>query len=121
MSIIDIGYLLVDNINSKIDLNKIKLMSTIGNYKKELELNKKLEDDKKIKYYNDYQKIRETNEINYNKYLSQNKILLDKWKKNNKTKDLYEYISLKKPDLEEVKDIYTINPIFKINYRSHRK
>ena len=43
MSILDIGYLLIDNINSKTDLNKVKLISSIGNYKKELETKRKME------------------------------------------------------------------------------
>ena len=117
MSVIDIGYLLIDNINSKIDLNKIKLMSLIGTYKKELEANKNKENEKKTKYYNNYESKRQANINKYNKYLTENKVLMDKWKKTNKAKDLFEYISVKKPELEDVEDIYTINPINKINYR----
>jgi hypothetical protein len=108
MSILKIGYLLIDNINSKTDINKIKLMSSVGNYKKEIENNKKIELDLKNKYMNLYENKRIRNKTLYDKYINENKLLFNKWKKNNKPKDLYEYISHKKPDLEEVEDIYTL-------------
>jgi hypothetical protein len=108
MSILEIGYLLIDNINSKTDINKIKLMSLVGNYKKDIENNKKLELELKNKYMNLYENKRIINKSLYDKYINENKLLFNKWKKNNKTKDLYEYISHKKPNLEEVEDIYTL-------------
>jgi hypothetical protein len=108
MSIFNIGYLLIDNINSNTDLNKIKLMSSVGSYKKEIENKRKIELEKKNKYMNLYENKRMRNKELYDKYMNENKILFDKWKKNNKPKDLYEYISHKKPDLEEVDDIYTL-------------
>jgi len=108
MSIFDIGYLLIDNINSKTDLNKVKLISSIGNYKKELETKRKMETEIKNKYMNLYGNKRIRNKELYDKYMNENQILFNKWKKNNKPKDLYEYISHKKPELEEVDDIYTL-------------
>jgi len=108
MSILDIGYLLIDNINSKTDLNKVKLISSIGNYKKELETKRKMEIEIKNKYMNLYGNKRIRNKELYDKYMNENQILFNKWKKNNKPKDLYEYISHKKPELEEVDDIYTL-------------
>jgi hypothetical protein len=108
MSILEIGYLLIDNINSKTDINKIKLMSSVGNYKKEIENNKKIELELKNKYMNLYENKRIRNKVIYDKYINENKLLFNKWKKNNKPKDLYEYISHRKPDLEEVEDIYTL-------------
>ena len=108
MSILDIGYLLIDNINSKTDLNKVKLINSIGNYKKELETKRKMETEIKNKYMNLYGNKRIKNKELYDKYMNENQILFNKWKKNNKPKDLYEYISHKKPELEEVDDIYTL-------------
>jgi hypothetical protein len=109
MSILEIGYLLINNINSKTDLNKIKLMSSIGNYKKENENKRKIELELKTKYMDLYENKRIRNTALYNKYITENKFLYNKWKKNNKPKDLYEYISHKKPELEEVEDIYTLH------------
>ena len=40
--------------------------------------------------------------------MNENQLLYNKWKKNNKPKDLYEYISHKKPELEYVEDIFTL-------------
>ena len=65
MSIIDIGYLLINNINSKTDLNKIKLLSSIGDYKKENENKKKLEMEMKTKYMNLYENKRIRNKKIY--------------------------------------------------------
>jgi adenine C2-methylase RlmN of 23S rRNA A2503 and tRNA A37 len=111
MTIIDIGYILLDNINSKNDLNKIKLIEAIERYNKEINEKNKLEIYNKNKYETNYENKRKDNIDNYNQYLRENKILYDKWIKSKKTKDLYEYISLKKPEYEEVDDIYTFNPI----------
>ncbi len=114
MSIQDIGFLLIDNINSKTDINKIKLISSIANYKKELEKQKEKEKEKYNKYYAKYESKRKNNNSKYDKYLKENNQLLQKWQKTKKTKDLYDYLLLNKPDLEEVEDIYTINPILKL-------
>jgi hypothetical protein len=104
MSILDIGHILIDNINSKTDLNKAKLLSFIGNYKKEIENKREIEI--KRKNINSYEIKMANNKILYDKYISENQILFNKWKKNNKPKDLYEYISHKKPELEEINYIY---------------
>lgn len=108
-TIIDIGYILIDNINSK--TNKLKLINAIETYKKEI----KDEMDNQIKnrnnYIKNYENKRKQNDDNYNQYLRENKILYTKWMQSKKIKDLYEYISHKKPYYEEVEEIYTINPI----------
>ena len=111
MTIIDIGYILIDNINSKTDLNKIKLINAIETYKKEIKEKKQLEIELINKYKNIYENKRNDNNDNYNQYLRENKLLFDKWNKSKNMNDLYEYISLKKPVYEEIEDIYTIRPI----------
>lgn len=103
-----IGYLLVDNINSKTDINKVKLMSSITNYKNELEKKAKKEKDRKNKYYNDYESKRIANNEKYAKYMKDNKALYDKWRKSKKSNDLYNYLTLRKPNLEDVDDVYTM-------------
>jgi hypothetical protein len=108
MSIIDIGYLLVDNINSKTDINKVKLNSSIAIYKNEMEKKQKKDKEKQNKYYTNYESKRKSNLDKYNKYLKENKTLFDKWMKSKKTNDLHNYITFKKPDLEDVEDIYTM-------------
>jgi superfamily I DNA/RNA helicase len=110
MKIIDIGYILIDNINSKNDLNKLKLINTIETYKNEIKDKKQKEIDNINKYKIDYENKRKANYNNYEQYLRENKILYDKWIKSKKTKDFLEYISFKKPEYEEIPDIYTINP-----------
>jgi len=114
MTTLDIGYLLVDNINSKTDINKIKLLGAITNYKNEIEKKTKKEKDKQNKYYMEYESKRRSNNEKYNKYMKDNKVLFDKWRKSKKSNDLYNYITLKKPDIEEVEEIYTINSVIKL-------
>lgn len=111
MSIIDIGYILLDNINSKTDLNKLKLINAIETYKKNIKDEKEIEKNNRNKYITNYENKRKNNEDNYNKYLRENKLLYNKWLQTKKTKELYEYISHKKPYYEEIDEIYTINPI----------
>jgi|694.fasta_scaffold24924_6 hypothetical protein len=111
MTIIDIGYILIDNINSKNDLNKLKLINAIDIYKKELKEKKQNEIDNINKYKIKYENKRKDNTDKYNQFLRENKILFDKWNKSKKTKDLYEYISLKTPEYEDIDEIYTITPI----------
>lgn len=111
MIITDIGYILVDNINSKNDLNKLKLISAIENYKKNLNEKKQNEIDNVNKYKINYENKRKDIQNKYNQYLRENKLLFDKWNKSKKTKDLYDYLSLKKPEYDEIEDIYTIYPI----------
>jgi hypothetical protein len=112
MTILDIGYILIDNINSKTDLNKMKLINAIETYKKEIKEKKKIEIELINKYKNNYENKRNNNNDNYNQYLRENKLLFDKWNKSKTIKDLYEYISLKTPEYEEIEDIYTIRPIY---------
>jgi hypothetical protein len=110
MTIIDIGYILIDNIQSKTDLNKIKLLNAVESYKKEIKEIKQIEIYNRNKYKENYENKREDNIKRYNQYLRENKTLFDKWDKSKKMNDLYEYISLEKPNYEEIDDIYTINP-----------
>lgn len=111
MSIIDIGYILLDTINSKTDLNKIKLMNAVKTYKKKMNDKKENEINNRNKYITNYENKRKKNEDNYNLYLRENKLLYNKWIQTKKTKELYEYVSHKKPYYDEIDDIYTINPI----------
>jgi len=111
MSIIDIGYILLDTINSKTDLNKIKLINAIETYKKRINDKKENEINNRNRYITNYENKRKKNEDNYNLYLRENKLLYNKWIQTKKTKELYEYVSHKKPHYDEIDDIYTINPI----------
>jgi len=111
MSVIDIGYILLDTINSKTDLNKIKLINAIETYKKRINDKKENEINNRNRYITNYENKRKKNEDNYNLYLRENKLLYNKWLQSKKTKELYEYVSHKKPYYEEIEDIYTINPI----------
>jgi hypothetical protein len=111
MSVIDIGYILLDTINSKTDLNKIKLINAIETYKKNMKDEKENEITNRNRYITNYENKRKKNEDNYNLYLRENKLLYNKWLQSKKTKELYEYVSHKKPYYEEIDDIYTINPI----------
>ena len=111
MRILDIGYILIDNINNKNDLNKINLINAIETYKKEVKEKKEDEMYRYNKYINDYENKRKDNNDKYEQFLRENNYLYNKWKKSNKTIDFYAYITHKKPDYEEIEDIYTINPI----------
>jgi len=106
-SVKDIGYILIDNIYRKNDQNKIKLFNKITKYNN----SKKKSDIKKEKntqyYLENYQNIRENNEKVYTKYLEERLVLFNKWKESNNIKDLYEYLSLERPEYIEVSDIYT--------------
>lgn len=107
-NIVDIGYLLIDNINiKKSDKIKNKLFNKITKYNE----NKKESHKKKVEntqyYLENYQNIRENNEELYNKYLEERLVLFNKWKESNNIKDLYEYLSLERPEYIEVPDVYT--------------
>lgn len=110
MTIIDIGYILIDNINFKNEINKLKLINKIETYKKAIKDKNQIEIDNINKYKINYENKRKNNNNRYNQYLRENKILYDKWIKSKKTIDFLEYISLKKPEYEEIPDIYTITP-----------
>ena len=66
MSIIDIGYILLDTINSKTDLNKIKLINAIETYKKRINDKKENEINNRNRYITNYENKRKKNEDNYN-------------------------------------------------------
>jgi hypothetical protein len=40
--------------------------------------------------------------------MKDNKALYDKWRKSKKSNDLYNYLTLRKPNLEDVDDVYTM-------------
>ena len=106
--ITDIGYVLIDNIiNIKNDNNKIKLLSDVKNFNKNImENNEKIIKNRNI-YSMDYDMKRQKNNDNYDKYLKDKEILYNKWKKSKAVKDLYLLIGLKRPEYIEVDDIYT--------------
>uniref|UniRef100_A0A6C0CGU1 Uncharacterized protein n=1 Tax=viral metagenome TaxID=1070528 RepID=A0A6C0CGU1_9ZZZZ len=113
-SLRDIGYLLIDNINQKSDSNKIKLFDKVNkynNFKKEVERKKQ---ENKEYYLAKYEELRKINATNYASYLEKKSYLFDKWKATANVKDLYEYISLERPEYIEVPDVYTSQFDYKI-------
>lgn len=105
----EIGFILIDNITNKIDLNKIKLMNSINEYNKKKNLMIDNEKKKIEKYNNNYVIPRKNNEDNYQQYLISYKTKYDKWNKSKNVKDLFELVSIKKPIFEDVPDIYSYN------------
>lgn len=102
----EIGFILIDNINNKIDLDKIKLMNSINEYNKNKNLIIENEKKKIEKYKNKYEIPRKNNEDNYQQYLINYKNKYDKWNKSKNVKDLFELVSIKKPIFQDVPDIY---------------
>jgi hypothetical protein len=108
LSIFDIGYILIDNINLKNDSNKIKLLSAIKNHNKEIsDKNEEITRKRNI-YIKEYDMKRKNNIDNYDKFLRKKEELFNIWKQSKKVKDLYNLISLQQPEYEEINDIYTI-------------
>lgn len=105
----EIGFILIDNINNKIDLDKIKLMNSINEYNKNKNLIIENEKKKIEKYKNKYEIPRKNNEDNYQQYLINYKNKYDKWNKSKNVKDLFELVSIKKPIFQDVPDIYSYN------------
>ena len=103
----NIGFILIDNINNKIDLDKIKLMDVIGKYNKNKNLRIENETKKMDEYKKKYELPRKTNDDNYEKYLINYNKKYYKWIETNNIKDLFELVSIKKPELKEVPEIYT--------------
>ena len=102
-----LGNILIDNINISTDLKKIKLLTEINNYRKIKNKNKDIE-MKKLEIYKDkYEKHRVINNNNYDIYVQQREILYNKWLSTKNIKDLYNLLELKKPDYDEIPDIYT--------------
>jgi hypothetical protein len=120
-TIFDIGYILIENINTTTDLNKIKLLSMTGTYNKNF--NKRKQDIIKNtnEYKTKYETLRQNNIDNYNKYLREKDILFTKWKQSQNIKDLYQLISIKTPEYIDIPDIYTINSIDKYERTKERK
>ena len=107
----NIGYLLIDNINTKNNSNKDKLLSAVNKFNKELQKKQEYEIKRRNEYNIKYDTPRKNNIDNYNKYINDKKILYDKWDTSKNIKDLYELLSLNKPIIKDVDDIYTIYPI----------
>lgn len=105
----EIGFILIDNITNKIDLDKIKLMNSINEYNKNKNLIIENEKKKIEKYKNKYEIPRKNNEDNYQQYLINYKNKYDKWNKSKNVKDLFELVSIKKPIFQDVPDIYSYN------------
>jgi hypothetical protein len=111
-SLFDIGYILIDNvINIKNDSNKIKLLAAIKNHNKDIMEKKEKTIEKQNTYTIKYDTPRKNNIDNYHKYLRNKEVLYNKWNKSKAVKDLYELISLQRPEYIEVPDIYTIDKI----------
>lgn len=106
----NIGFILIDNINNKIDLDKIKLMEAIGNYNKNRDLIKEKELKKIEEYKNKYELPRKNNQDNYNKYIINYNKKYNTWMQTRTVKDLLELVLVKKPIFQEVPDIYTAFP-----------
>jgi len=104
----NIGFILIDNINNKIDLDKIKLMNEIQKYNKDKKLINDLRNKKMEEYNKKYEVPRKTNRDNYDIYINNYNKKYKKWSETNNIKDLYELVSIKKPDLIEVPEIYKL-------------
>lgn len=103
----NIGFILLDNINNKIDLDKIKLMNEIQKYNKNKKLIIEMETKKMEEYNKNYELFRKNNQDNYDKYLINYNKKYNRWIETNNVKDLFELVSVKKPELKEVPEIYT--------------
>jgi hypothetical protein len=103
----NIGFILIDNINNKLDLDKVKLMNEIQKYNKNKKLINDLRIDEIEKYNKIYELPRKTNKDNYEIYINNYNKKYKKWSETNNIKDLYELVSIKKPDFIEVPEIYT--------------
>lgn len=104
----NIGFILIDNINNKLDLDKIKLMNEIEKYNKDKKLNIENEIKKKDEYMKKYELPRKNNEENYEKYISNYNKKYNRWVESKNVKDLFELVSIKKPVFEEVPEIYKL-------------
>ena len=58
-------------------------------------------------YLTKYDIPRKNNNDNYDKYIKDKQILYNKWKQSKAVKDLYSLLALKRPEYNEVEDIYT--------------
>ena len=103
----DIGYLLIDNINQKTDSNKLKLFDKITKYNN---LKKENEQKKLVNrnhYLITYQEPRIENDKKYTNYLDEKQYLYNKWIESKNVKDLYDFISLERPEYLDIPDVYT--------------
>lgn len=105
----NIGFILIDNINNKIDLDKIKLMNAIGKYNKDNKIIELKETKKREEYNKKYVLERKINQENYEKYITNYNKKYKKWIETNNIKDLFELVSIKKPELKEIPEIYSVS------------
>ena len=120
MTIINFGLLLSNVVSKSGDkvTNKNKLMSHIKNYRREEEerQNKRLED--KEYYINNYENKRRENENKYNDYFYNRLDLYNQWKMTKTVGDLHKLVSLDKPKMNDIDDIYTMNIIRNRNFKN---
>lgn len=90
----NIGFILIDNINNKIDLDKIKLMNEIEKYNKNRKLIIERENKKKEEYIKKYELPKKINEENYEIYLINYNKKYNKWMETKNIKDLFELVSI---------------------------
>ncbi len=103
----NIALSLLDSINKNTPENKTTFMRNIKTYKdiKEMEHNQMLED---INYYTTkYENKRNENNTLYEEYLNKRFPLYKKWLDSKKKVDLDNLFKLKKPEFNNVPDIYT--------------
>jgi hypothetical protein len=99
-------------------MNKNKLMAFIKNYKKEEEErhNKNLED--KEFYLNNYENKRRENDNKYNEYFYNRLDFYNQWKMSKNVGDLHKLVSLERPQLNDIPDIYTKEIIRNKNFKN---
>ena len=107
MKLDDFGLLLTSAINSPSPIIKTKILSSCDNHRKELLKKQEIAMKKQENYNNNYERKRDEDEVIYRDYLQQRLLLLNKWKQTGNIKDLNNLISLKVPELNLPKEIYT--------------
>ncbi len=120
MSVINFGLILSNVVNKTGDkmTNKNKLMAYLKNYRKKEEerQNKRLGD--KEYYINNYENKRRENDNRYNEYFYNRLELYNQWKMTKTVGDLHKLVSLDKPKLNDINDIYTTNIVRNKNFKN---
>jgi len=107
MNVNKIGLLLINCINNNNNVNKNIFIKNINEYRdyKETLHNKYLDD---LSYYiSNYENKRIKNNNLYNEYLQKRFNLYKQWLDNKNIGNLHNLISLERPELEEIPNIYT--------------
>ena len=81
-------------------------MDAINKYNQDKNLKIEMKNKKYEEYYKKYELPRKTNEENYQKYITNYNKKYNKWVESNNIKDLFELVSIKKPELIDVPVIY---------------